>query len=62
MTIKLTTEGGGKLNIDPDDVAAVSSTSSPGQVEIMLLDGNKIWVLGTVAGVLAELEREADDE
>jgi hypothetical protein len=60
--IKFTTENGSKLRIDPDDIAAVSSTSSPGQAEIMLLDGKKVRILGTVADVLAELEKDADGE
>lgn len=61
--IKFTTEGGSKLSIDPEDITEVSSCPrEPGQAEIMLLDGRKIRVLGTVAEVFAELEQEDGDE
>lgn len=61
--IKFTSESGAKLRIDPEEIAAVSSCPrEPGQVEIMLLDGKKLRVLGTVADIFAELEREDGDE
>jgi hypothetical protein len=60
--IKFTTESGSKLRIDPDEIASVSSTRDVGQVELMFMDGTKVRVLGTVADVFEELEREADDD
>lgn len=60
--IKFTTESGPKVRIDHDEIAAVSSTNIPGQVEIMLVNGMKFRVFGTVAEVFAEIEREDDDE
>lgn len=60
--IKFTTENGKKLRIDPDDIAAVSSDPrNPGQAEIMLLDGKRIRVLGTVADVFTEIEEDGND-
>jgi hypothetical protein len=61
--INFTTESGNKVSIDPDDILAVSSClRKPGQIEIALLDGRKINVIGNVLDVFTELEKDADDE
>jgi uncharacterized protein YlzI (FlbEa/FlbD family) len=60
--IKLTSENGKNLRIDPDDIAAVSlCPRDPEQAEVMLLDGRRIRVLGTVADVFAEIEKDGND-
>jgi hypothetical protein len=54
--INFIAENGAKVLIDPDDVAAVSSTLEPDRSELMFMDGAKIHVIGTTAEVIAKLE------
>jgi hypothetical protein len=60
--INFIAENGAKVLIDPDDVAAVSSTSEPDRTELMLRDGTKINVLGTITDVCVKLEGGEDAE
>jgi hypothetical protein len=60
--INFIAENGAKVLIDPDDVAAVSSTKEPDRTELMFLDGTKIQVVGTLVEVCTKLEGEEDAE
>jgi hypothetical protein len=60
--INFIAENGAKVLIDPDDVAAVSSTSELDRTELMFMDGTKISVLGTITDVCTKLEGDENAE